>query len=153
MLNYKIISVENKKVNIYTRKNLYRTQKDWVQKYMQVENHQETILIVCLLVQLSSKLNLELLYLILQSSGFSLMPFSAGRRVCLGENLARERLFLFASCLLQYFTIHPPDQAADKPLSCDPRHFELGLILEPRPFQICAIPRHWLQPILDKYLL
>ena len=63
----------------------------------------------------------------------SFLPFGLGRRVCLGEMLARERLFLFAACLLQSFTILPPEDV--KVTSFDPREYQLGLILEPPPFQ------------------
>ena len=66
---------------------------------------------------------------------FSLIPFSAGRRACLGENLARERIFLFATTMVRNFEILPPEGCeAVKP--CDPRNFDLGLILEPKPFKI-----------------
>ncbi|XP_072039612.1 cytochrome P450 2J4-like [Amphiura filiformis] len=36
------------------------------------------------------------------------LPFSAGRRVCLGENLAKLELFLFFSQLLHHFTFKKP---------------------------------------------
>ncbi|ELU10041.1 hypothetical protein CAPTEDRAFT_152410 [Capitella teleta] len=68
----------------------------------------------------------------------SLLPFGAGRRMCLGESLARERLFLFATVLLRNFTFLP---SISTPSTCDPCDFDLGLILEPKPFQIRAEPR------------
>ncbi|XP_059158410.1 cytochrome P450 2U1-like [Physella acuta] len=38
-----------------------------------------------------------------------LMPFSIGRRVCLGESLAKTELFLFLSALFQRFRLLPAD--------------------------------------------
>ncbi|XP_078685991.1 cytochrome P450 2U1-like isoform X1 [Branchiostoma floridae x Branchiostoma belcheri] len=66
----------------------------------------------------------------------SFMPFSGGRRVCLGEQLARMELFLFFSTLLQSFTFRTPEGAP--PPTTDG---VFGLTLTPHPFKLCAIPR------------
>ncbi|XP_029425013.1 cytochrome P450 2D3-like isoform X1 [Nannospalax galili] len=64
------------------------------------------------------------------------MPFSVGRRACLGEPLARMELFLFFTCLLQRFTFSvPPGQ---------PRPSDRGVfmfLLVPSPYQLCAVAR------------
>ncbi|XP_036448017.1 cytochrome P450 2J6-like [Colossoma macropomum] len=64
------------------------------------------------------------------------IPFSMGKRVCLGENLARMELFLFFTSFLQRFSFFMPDGV--KP-SMD---YSLGVTLTPAPYEICAIPRH-----------
>ncbi|KAM4694837.1 cytochrome P450 2K1-like [Discoglossus pictus] len=64
------------------------------------------------------------------------MPFSAGRRVCAGETLARMELFIFFTTLLQKFTICPPPGVTDVEL------FPGGKITTvPLPHAICAISR------------
>ncbi|EHB15020.1 Cytochrome P450 2J6 [Heterocephalus glaber] len=65
----------------------------------------------------------------------SFLPFSLGKRACLGEQLARAELFLFFSSLLQKFTFKPPE---NKKLSLKVR---MGLTLSPESYSICAIPR------------
>ena len=68
------------------------------------------------------------------------MPFSLGKRVCIGESAAKSMIFLASASLLQKFTMIPcDDKAPPKPL--DPRDFTLGIILEPTLYELKAIPR------------
>ncbi|ERE82573.1 cytochrome P450 2D4-like protein [Cricetulus griseus] len=64
------------------------------------------------------------------------MPFSAGRRACLGEPLARMELFLFFTCLLQRFIFSVPD---GQPRPSDQGVF--GALTTPSPYQLCAFSR------------
>ncbi|KGL85739.1 Vitamin D(3) 25-hydroxylase, partial [Tinamus guttatus] len=64
------------------------------------------------------------------------MPFSAGRRICLGEQLARMELFIFFTTLLQKFTFVLPE---DQPKPREDRYFSLTCF--PQPYQIRALPR------------
>uniref|UniRef100_A0A673CAG5 Cytochrome P450 2K1-like n=1 Tax=Sphaeramia orbicularis TaxID=375764 RepID=A0A673CAG5_9TELE len=66
------------------------------------------------------------------------MPFSAGRRICLGESLARMELFLFFTTLLQHFCFTPPPGVKEEDLDLTPR---VGLTLNPSHHKLCAIPR------------
>ncbi|NXD77235.1 CP2J2 protein, partial [Halcyon senegalensis] len=65
----------------------------------------------------------------------SFLPFSIGKRACLGEVLARSELFLFFTSLLQKFTFQVPP---DTTLSLQP---EMAITMAPRPYKICAVPR------------
>ncbi|XP_031824877.1 cytochrome P450 2J1-like isoform X1 [Sarcophilus harrisii] len=65
----------------------------------------------------------------------SFLPFSIGKRACLGEQLARAELFLFFTSLLQKFTFQPPPNTQ---LSLDVQY---STTMSPLPYKICAIPR------------
>lgn len=67
------------------------------------------------------------------------MVFGAGRRVCLGEALAKNRLFLFAASLLQKFKFENDDNLTIQEI--DPRQFSLGIVLHPKRFTIKAVKR------------
>ncbi|XP_063877132.1 cytochrome P450 2L1-like isoform X3 [Scylla paramamosain] len=66
-----------------------------------------------------------------------LMPFAVGRRVCLGESLARVEVVVFLAALLQNFTFTAPE---GEPLSTenDPKEFSLN---SPKPYRITITER------------
>uniref|UniRef100_A0A2K6UHS7 Cytochrome P450 family 2 subfamily F member 1 n=1 Tax=Saimiri boliviensis boliviensis TaxID=39432 RepID=A0A2K6UHS7_SAIBB len=66
------------------------------------------------------------------------MPFSAGRRLCLGESLARMELFLYLTATLQNFSLQPLGAPEDIDLT---PAFSSGLGNLPRPFQLCLRAR------------
>uniref|UniRef100_A0A8B9YQ53 Cytochrome P450 2J2 n=1 Tax=Bos mutus grunniens TaxID=30521 RepID=A0A8B9YQ53_BOSMU len=65
----------------------------------------------------------------------SFLPFSIGKRMCLGEQLARTELFIFFTSLLQKFTFRPPE---NEKLSLK---FRVSLTLAPVSHRLCAVPR------------
>ncbi|XP_077204311.1 cytochrome P450 2J5-like [Paroedura picta] len=65
------------------------------------------------------------------------LPFGAGARVCLGEQLARVEIFIFFANLLRAFTFQLPEGV--KELNTDPI---VRLTLAPRPYKLCAVPRN-----------
>ncbi|XP_044844360.1 cytochrome P450 2G1-like [Mauremys mutica] len=65
------------------------------------------------------------------------LPFSAGKRVCLGEGLARMELFLFFTSILQRFALRSP--VDPQQLSLAPDVSNLGKV--PPRYQLCLRQR------------
>ncbi|XP_024611997.1 cytochrome P450 2J2 isoform X1 [Neophocaena asiaeorientalis asiaeorientalis] len=63
------------------------------------------------------------------------LPFSVGKRMCLGEQLARTELFIFFTSLVQKFTFRPPN---NEKLSLN---FRMSLTISPVSHRLCAVPR------------
>ncbi|KAJ4928787.1 hypothetical protein JOQ06_004412 [Pogonophryne albipinna] len=65
------------------------------------------------------------------------MPFSAGRRQCPGESLARMEIFLFFTSLLQHFRFTPPPGVSEDELDLTPI---VSFVISPSPHKLCAVP-------------
>ncbi|XP_035706095.1 farnesoate epoxidase isoform X2 [Folsomia candida] len=63
----------------------------------------------------------------------SLMPFSYGKRLCLGESLAKDELFLFTTSLLQQFSVGP-DPTCATPLTSE--QICANIISHPKPHNL-----------------
>ncbi|KAK3599438.1 hypothetical protein CHS0354_036454 [Potamilus streckersoni] len=69
----------------------------------------------------------------------SLVSFGVGERSCPGENLAKTRMFLCLTALVQKFDILPPDVGTLP--SDDPRTFPFGASLKPPAYNMRAVAR------------
>ncbi|KAM6203380.1 cytochrome P450 2H1-like [Sarcoramphus papa] len=65
------------------------------------------------------------------------MPFSAGKRICAGEGLARMELFIFLTAILQNFTLKSVVDHKDIDISPLPS----ALANMPRPYEVSFLPR------------
>uniref|UniRef100_H0V296 Cytochrome P450 2E1 n=1 Tax=Cavia porcellus TaxID=10141 RepID=H0V296_CAVPO len=63
--------------------------------------------------------------------------FSAGKRVCVGEGLARMELFLLLTAILQHFNL----KSLVEPKDIDLKPIAIGFGCIPPPFKLCVIPR------------
>ena len=64
------------------------------------------------------------------------IPFGIGRRVCLGEALAKMELFLFLTTMIRMFDFRVPDDGPPPSLEG-----VLGVTFSPKPYKVQMIPR------------
>ncbi|CAG5125152.1 unnamed protein product [Candidula unifasciata] len=64
------------------------------------------------------------------------IPFGIGRRVCLGEALAKMELFLFLASMFQRFQFLPPSPSSVPELS-----YVSGIVLSPKHYEVRVVER------------
>ncbi|BFZ06904.1 hypothetical protein BsWGS_09943 [Bradybaena similaris] len=65
-----------------------------------------------------------------------LIPFSIGRRACLGESLAKMELFLFLSNMIQRFEFLPSD-----PDRIPPTDYKVAVVMTPKHYEVRVVER------------
>lgn len=73
------------------------------------------------------------------------MPFGVGRRMCLGDVLAKMELFLFFSTLMHSFHIRLPDGEPMPSLKGN-----VGVTITPQMYRVCLTPRPLLAAAADE---
>lgn len=68
---------------------------------------------------------------------FSLLSFGVGKRSCIGESFARNRMFLFLATMMQHFTFEPETENIKK---FDPRDMQTTVVRFPHQFK-CRVER------------
>lgn len=67
------------------------------------------------------------------------MPFSYGKRICLGSELAKDTLFIFFTTLMQKYTFSK-DPNGSTHLDLEP--VSPSIILAPKPYNVVITPRN-----------
>lgn len=67
------------------------------------------------------------------------MTFGLGKRGCIGENLAKNRLFLSICTLVQNFKFEVDPH--NPPPSPDPRNYKLKIVFDITDYNVRAVPR------------
>lgn len=65
---------------------------------------------------------------------FRLLIFGFGKRSCIGEVFAKNRVFLFFATLMQICNVTKP--SAETLIHLDPRDMMPGLVLQPKPYKV-----------------
>lgn len=63
-----------------------------------------------------------------------MLTFGAGRRACLGEVLAKNRLFLMVTAIFQQFQLLA--ESAERKPEHDPRNYCSGFNIYPKPYKV-----------------
>ncbi|XP_074652245.1 steroid 17-alpha-hydroxylase/17,20 lyase-like [Tubulanus polymorphus] len=71
----------------------------------------------------------------------SWLPFSAGRRSCIGENVARQHMFLFYTSLMQKFSIRFPDDSPVKDSPLTSNFLDIPFFCMSKPYDLIISER------------